>query len=71
MNICPSCGAEMRPESRFCTKCKTKLQQHTFNYCENPECIRCRKKHEFQADDICCDLCGEPTTLGKEVENHL
>ena len=64
---CVSCGAKLNPGALFCTKCGTHVPVSEGNYCTNPNCSRHKNNYEFAPDDLYCDTCGKPTTLGIEV----
>lgn len=68
---CPQCGEIIDEESIFCTNCGTHRPTEPLNRCENPECVQCRKGINFKPGVLYCNLCGKPTTIGKEVEKNI
>lgn len=67
---CPNCGSLIGEESIYCTKCGAHRPAAAQNRCENPDCLRHKRGFEFDSEDMYCDLCGQPTTLGKKVESN-
>lgn len=70
MSKCRYCGAELRPNAEYCTKCgiSTKTVE-TPNYCTNPSCIRNTSKFLFSPKEEYCDKCGSFTDYGKTIDD--
>ena len=70
-NKCVSCGAILNEDASFCTKCGTPVPDSENNECTNPSCIRFKTNFKFGPEDLYCDKCGRPTTLGKQVDDLI
>ena len=70
-NECVHCHARLNDGAEFCTKCGTPAPKCQENRCENLNCVRCNEDYLFGPDDLYCDKCGKPTTLGKKIETLI
>lgn len=70
-NECVHCRATLKAGAKFCSKCGTPAPRCEENHCTNPRCERCSSGFSFGPDDLYCDECGKPTTLGKLVEDLI
>ena len=64
---CVSCGAAIKADAEFCTKCGIPVPSIEENRCINQYCARHLDGFVFDQDDMYCDKCGKPTLFGNQV----
>ena len=69
--VCVRCHAALSGDANFCTKCGAPAPKCEENHCENSACSRCTSGHCFGPEDLYCDKCGKPTTLGKKISELI
>lgn len=64
---CVSCHALLNQTSNYCSKCGNPVIDTNDNYCINKGCTRNTEEYQFNIDDIYCDICGKPTSIGNQI----
>lgn len=66
---CVNCGAKLNSNADYCSVCGTHVPIKQENHCLNPRCSRHISGYNFSIEIFYCDICGNPTTIGKETEH--